>query len=985
MEQGLIVSKNKTLNIFQRIRLRLFLRRDFTYEDYIKAPEYIREQYEVVANLLRKNNLDEKQFLSIPEYQLLECFKNGIAKQKIKDKVPQEIQIKWLKSGEIQTHVLHILYDSEERNALLLYAIKRGDNEIIKVFDGYDTEDFLQYMENEGILDNYLPGLIAILPENIRNELLKSKPELLCELKKDDQIKVIIKNEKMLQYSSMEVQLQYIEDDPKKFYSKCSKEAKKQYIKQNINNILRLDLKNQIELVEYNPRFFEFISTNAQNAIFENPKENKKAIISLLLLDLSNSKHLTFIDGKDLLSVPNILEEYYERIKEMDDKQKIDFVLHSKMMSAIGSLTPDYYAFHITDGGVGGEEIRGIDGYVNVQNDIIQSMDINTILQLLSIDSNYILPYVARLDDKNRCVLTSEERIKSQSRCEQLFLQMYGMETYENYKRCINTIYEMQMKQNKLISTPLDIMSMKKDEDIPILMEQGIIPLEEFKLLFNERVINSNSPEIIYQYLQAKNDGEDSKSLFRQIIVNSYGERAGKILDSRPNLDIHSINSLEVFDSRILDEYGEAFVHDCISYNIRDFSEFLEIVKNEQKRNRFRTYYDTLVSIYGNNADTMQKAISEYSYIEALLEQTENAELTEEQYTNLISVFCSRRNPYNITTLSDLQNYDEIANQKLKKQILAIKNKDFNQLKELICESFFGMRFKNNNSINYGECVEDIVNLYDLDSNDGLNDDEKRMIHILQFIGQTYSFDKLNELADLLMKERGIRNPIVLQTSLQKIRSVQFELLNDSLTTVDKLRAQCEAEKGLENPSVYFEENDGLQFYHLTGSNFTFLTHQSYIESDDIMEYDGQAGNTAICTRVINQENGRIDGRFIYTSIDEDMLIGSHSHDAKTTHIKKRVKNNGRVSTKLKDIHTLATKDRNEVSFYRRYRNHDKIDNTNSGGRRLPDAYGKSSKRDLTPKEIEFCKKYHIPIIVVHYDEYNDKEIVNQQDKEMEV
>ena len=201
------------------------------------------------------------------------------------------------------------------------------------------------------------------------------------------------------------------------------------------------------------------------------------------------------------------------------------------------------------------------------------------------------------------------------------------------------------------------------------LLNQGEIPLEEFKILFNTKIMEKNAPELIQQYLKEKSEDRDGRELFVEIITNAYGEKAKKILESRPKLDVHSINSLEVFDKNILGEFGESFVHDCISYNLRDFSEFLSVVKNPHKKEMFKTYYDTLVEIYGENVETMQKAISEYSYVEELLNEAENVELTDTQYENLISVLCSRRNQFNITTLSELQNYEQIANQQLETQM----------------------------------------------------------------------------------------------------------------------------------------------------------------------------------------------------------------------------------------------------------------------------------------------------------------------------
>ena len=68
---------------------------------------------------------------------------------------------------------------------------------------------------------------------------------------------------------------------------------------------------------------------------------------------------------------------------------------------------------------------------------------------------------------------------------------------------------------------------------------------------------------------------EPNQKEFYKLMQNAYGNDAVDILKSRPKLNVHTINSLEVFDKRIYDTFGEAFVHDLISYNIRDYQEFL--------------------------------------------------------------------------------------------------------------------------------------------------------------------------------------------------------------------------------------------------------------------------------------------------------------------------------------------------------------------------------------------------------------------------
>jgi len=298
------------------------------------------------------------------------------------------------------------------------------------------------------------------------------------------------------------------------------------------------------------------------------------------------------------------------------------------------------------------------------------------------------------------------------------------------------------------------------------------------------------------------------------------------------------------------------------------------------------------------------------------------------------------------------------------------------------------MRYKNHYNTDYGESVNFITSLYEVQTDaskvEGYTEDERKMLQVLEFIAEEVNTSKLADFAQLLMQEKGIRNPTTLQRAIQKVKSEQTQILNNSLLNISKLKELCESEKENETPKVYMEQEDGLEIYHLNGIPFTFLAHATFGNEEDIMQYEGQAGNTAICTRVVSQEIGAFHHKFLYTHIEDNMLISSSKWDAGTTHIAKRVKNKGRVDTKVKDISKLAEKtfgnSGNEVAFYRRYRNHMDVKNDNRGGRKMPDAYGIANIALLDEETKEFCKKYNIPIVVLHAERYENRDEKKQDD-----
>lgn len=200
-------------------------------------------------------------------------------------------------------------------------------------------------------------------------------------------------------------------------------------------------------------------------------------------------------------------------------------------------------------------------------------------------------------------------------------------EQYNNLKKSGARAYKLGVKNNDEIS------QMRSVEEIP---------MNQFKIIFNKNIIENNSIETINKYFEKYRLGQDNSEELKVLLEKAYGPHAREILEARSELDVHSLNSLEVFDRRIMENFGEAFVHDLISYNIRDFSGFLEVIKDENKLLNFKTYYKVLTNIMGNNVETMQKAFSEFIYNEELLENVNDVELTDKQYSNLISVLCSK-------------------------------------------------------------------------------------------------------------------------------------------------------------------------------------------------------------------------------------------------------------------------------------------------------------------------------------------------------
>ena len=844
--------RKEKLNIFQKIRLSLQERKkQISFEEYIKLPDYIKENETIIRKLFRTNDLSEEQIEQIPEYQLINTL--GISNIAKKLSLPKRIEL--IEKGYLDIRNNDI--SEEEKNEILEYTvIQNKQYSFIQNISGNwrDEQEFLKFLKEKGQLKEILPHVIDYFSEGTVDELIRIKPELLSNLSQEKQESFIQKKPKIFALASPEIQLKYMEENAT-YIKIASNEAKKMFINKDPSQISNLDKEMQIDMIALNPKLIKYISFETKKEIFEKVEKSNddgylNAVVSLLKEDINNTKYLYFMKDANHFKINLKYYKYFDGIENWDNNQIIQRCIHSKMMSAIGNLmtsTENIRSGNLQDG-------EGITIYNTEQFRILQKLNESQISELINIDSNYSLAYF--FDKEN-----------GKEECKQLFSYMYGKEKLQQYEKSIEIIFDQDKQE-------------KNKQNIT----QEEIPLENLKIIFNKEIIEKNSSEAIQEYLQ---NGSNNKELFRNIIRNAYGEKAYEILKSRPELNVHSINSLEIFSRNILGEYGEAFVHDCISYNIKDFSEFLEITKDPQKQELFNTYYETLNEIYGKNVETMQKAISEYSYIEELLKNAKEVELTDKQYSNLISVMCSHRNPFNIKTLEELQNYNEIANKELKNQMAKCQSEP--DLKEIISENFLGMEYKYKTQ--YGDSVEYLNLMYDLQNNPEktYTNDEREMLEVLSFIRNEENIFKLKEFATLLMQQEGIRNPITLQTAIAKTKHEQTNILNQGLLGIDKIESAIEEEKNKEDPSCYKEEIDGVTVYHLNGIEYTVLAHDPIgLDNKDKesvkqkkerwMNYEGKKGTSNICCEITNSKyknHWQIGNNFLFTKLDDNMIIGA--------------------------------------------------------------------------------------------------------------
>lgn len=908
-----IKAKEKKLNIFQKIRLAIFKNQKFSMEKYINAPEYIKEDDDVIFKIIYNdsNNIEEN-LLQIPEEKMLDFLNIGIIDIN-KFSLEKQVELIYKSPDLANSHKL----DSENRFLIIDKSIEMNLNRLIGNFYISYQQEYLRYLKENGSLNSTLPNILKFLDEDNINQIISQSPELIIHLDEKQQIDYIQKpwNEKYFKYINLEIQVKYMQENPK-YIDMASDEGQEKFSLLDKENFKKTSLEFQLKNIAKNPKAYKFSSEEVRDIVWEDSKNDLavEAAISLLKNNIRNSKYLNLADERGSFNIRKYLK-VFDNIQNEDISTIRKYFLHSKMLDAKGKMLPSDKALH----GTSPEESMGIDDYIDVQIDIIHKLNANQIQELVSIDNNYILPYLTGngeyMGRKQFYILNENDINNSRIKSEELFGNLYGKEKLTNISECINIIYEMQRKQyNHLKKSGARAYKLGVEDNDQISLMRSIedIPMNQFKIIFNKNIIENNSIETIKKYFEKYSLGQDNSEELKALLENAYGLHAREILEARPELDVHSINSLEVFDKRIIDNFGEAFVHDLISYNIRDFSAFLEVVKDEDKLSNFKTYYTVLTNIMGKNVETMQKAFSEFIYNEELLENVKNVELSDKQYTNLISVLCSKNNMFNINSLEELQNFDEIANEITRNELKKIESIHPDQRKEkiseIISEHILGLDYEHNyKTRNYGDSFEYLNTIYDISSEqerrDRYTDSEQKILEVMDFIKNEYDANKLLQIGEELMNETGIRNPVAIYNAIDKMKENQIEILNEAFLTIDKMEEACKNEMGKENPLITKKiREDGLIQYSLEGIDFAFLQHYTTgFPLKDILNYEGQLGNNAICSRMIHSKNiHSIPEGLGYTNIYKNGLITYNGGDANTNHMPKLVRGTATYRAKNK-------------------------------------------------------------------------------------
>ena len=916
MENVPVVVEREKLNILQRIRLKIFKLRNFNIDRYEKSPSYIKN--------------DEKVLREFIDY-------------KIKNNNGKELINLFKTKSE--------LFGDEEKSFVVDYAIESNEYELISYLKDNDRKAFI-----EKVLHMKKYEIISMLSQSEQEEIFLEKTKGTFSSKKYPEekisqyldietIKKLINDKNFVmsdfKYCSSNVQQKLMEENTD-YIKLASDEALLEYSDKHpeciiyASDITQLEFATkkrenlrfikddlQIKIIKKNPKAIACASIATKEKIFRNGTSNNGEFAKkLVITDTKNSKFIKEYGEFSVKIIPNILQD----VKELDIKKTKELFLKYGLLSEDRIFDKD-----------------------------LSNLTVEQLSEIVRTDSNYA-----------KYINDNEKR-------KEVFKNLFGDEKLEYFEKYIDDFSEKRLEDKRI------------------------------RLLFNEKILNSNSIEVITSYcdkLLEHNDTEEIREEFITIINNSYGENATKILEKREELtNIDNIDSLEIFDDRITNNFSEEFINDLLSYKIHDFSTFLNIIKNDDDLSLFKEYYSILSKIMGENVEVMQKAISEFYYYEELLENINNIELNEEQQKKLVSCLCSKMNKFDINTLEELDNFDEIANIEMKKEIEEIRNlEDTEKIKDVICKNIFGMKYKSQGS-EYGDSITQLVSLYDIDEelkSKLFDDTEKEILECINDISNIENLKDLIKLSEELMEKQNIRNPIALFSAIEKVKENQIEILNNQLLTREKLDEMCtmEKDKNPEERKIYKEVIDGVEIYHMEGAEGNILFHSmnacqgqtTGVEQSlqFYMEKEGGDGKSTVSTRIRNistiaqnvEDNDKDTRYLLFSKIEGEDLLGAANQDARASHGARLVKSTASIGGRVKDIVGYKRMLGNEVTFYRRNRNHKKREQNNLDGRIKPDFVCQIKLTDGRTQgnySLEECKKYGIPVLVINEAKYKNE------------
>lgn len=336
------------------------------------------------------------------------------------------------------------------------------------------------------------------------------------------------------------------------------------------------------------------------------------------------------------------------------------------------------------------------------------------------------------------------------------------------------------------------------------------------KLLFNEKVVLNNPPELLEEY---KNTFK--RDILIEILCNAYGQHVREIFEKRPKLNIFDIDNLLIFDKKIYDNLGIGFINFFLSYDMYMYNYIVyEFVNDEQLLYSFMKYFDLIADNTSNlDINIISNAIKKFAMHQDVLRKIDYNNINEELKENILLLI----NDIPDVTLyvqeeKDLLNYRNLREKKYTEFVETFDRID--DIKNGIMSFILNIDYYDSDSdiavdkftfnhIMKAFDIKNIINNEDLIEKINLNKDD---ISILLLLNEIDNLHNREELVDTFhsIVDNGIDYSVAKNT-LNKIKNYCINDVKNNLLSNKKL------------DNMKTTEVDGVKITNLEGEEFTTL------------------------------------------------------------------------------------------------------------------------------------------------------------------
>jgi len=555
------------------------------------------------------------------------------------------------------------------------------------------------------------------------------------------------------------------------------------------------------------------------------------------------------------------------------------------------------------------------------------------------------------------------------------------------------------------------------------------------KVIFNERVMSSCSPEMIAEFI--RNSNFDN---LLNIIAKTYGEDIRDIFKDRPLINTSQIENLDIFDEKIRNKYGDGIIHNLLSYSSHSSAILGDLVRHPEKMEKFELFEDVTKDYFSDSFVDLEQQLYCFKMMEELFKNINKEQLTPELKESLLLAVNDMnmmiKNPsvrnelssITPTTLEELKSYEQKRNSLYNDYTLKVTSSQ--DLKEAICRRFFGMKYDDRESIYSPKTVtaKGMINYYNLE--DFVSDErtvESKMFtqEELDQLELLTIIDKINDPAVLkkiyakLSEREDVIRPEDFRSIREKVPAQYSQELVNSLLTPEKAIERAESgESGIE----YRKTDDGFEVITLNGADFKVMVHSSSLQSgsnnsgigiptgleeDEVWKYL-EEGCSTVSSCVIEPgvlhscaSLGKVHLGF--ANVPAKQIIGMSHHDAHVSHQRRSVDpyfEYSSVKFNYPDEFLRRTaaqieetageqKDQsheyNEVAMYRRDTDFKKTENGTYGGKVMPDyiiVYGKADDYHKKLAKAFARDGKPIPILEIDKNAYGDRTYMRAYQRE---